>query len=282
MPLLGRKGLLETQVATKPLSRRRTWAAAIVVAVSALIIVLALAVPPEAPLSKAWLVGYAICHQIPARSFFLAGQQLPLCARCTGTFLGAILGLTAMIVLGRGRASRLPALPVLGVLVLFMGLWAFDGLNSYLTFFPNAPHLYEPQNWLRLTTGTLSGLTMMTLVWPLWNLTVWRHTAAVPVLKNLWELAALLPFAALLIVVVQAQIGFLLYPLALLSTLGVLLLLILINSMAVAVALGREAYAQTWRQALAPMVVGAGLAVVQLAGLDLVRAFLTARYGLPF
>ncbi len=250
--------------------------------VSALIIVLALAVPPEAPLSKAWLVGYAICHQIPSRSFILAGHQLPLCARCTGTFLGAILGLAAMVVLGRGRASRLPTVPVLGVLVLFMGLWAFDGLNSYLTFFPNAPHLYEPQNWLRLTTGTLSGLTMMTLVWPLWNLTVWRHTAPIPVLKNLWELAALLPIAALLIVVVQAQIGFLLYPLALLSTLGVLLLLVLINSMAVAVVLGREAYAQTWRQALVPLVVGAGLGVVQLGGLDLLRVFLTAKYGLPF
>ncbi len=264
------------------MSRRRARVAVIVFALSALVIVVAIAAPPQAVLSKAGLVGYAICHQIPERSFFLGGHQLPFCARCTGTFLGAMLGLAAMVLFGRGRASRLPSLPVLGVLVAFIGLWGFDGLNSSLTFFPNAPHLYLPQNWLRLTSGMLNGLALMALVWPLWNLTVWRDTTAVPVLRNLGELAAILPVAALLIVVVQAQIGFLLYPMALVSTLGVLVLLMLINSMIAAVALGREAYAQTWRQALVPLTVGAGLGVLQLAGLDLLRAFLTARFGLPF
>lgn len=28
------------------------------------------------------------CHQIPERSFFIRGYQLPLCARCTGIAMG--------------------------------------------------------------------------------------------------------------------------------------------------------------------------------------------------
>ena len=31
------------------------------------------------------------CHQIPERSFFIAGRQLPLCARCTGILTGFIM-----------------------------------------------------------------------------------------------------------------------------------------------------------------------------------------------
>jgi uncharacterized membrane protein len=28
------------------------------------------------------------CHQLPERSFFYKGKQFPVCARCTGVFLG--------------------------------------------------------------------------------------------------------------------------------------------------------------------------------------------------
>ena len=30
------------------------------------------------------------CHQIPERSFFYNGRQFPVCARCTGVFIGQI------------------------------------------------------------------------------------------------------------------------------------------------------------------------------------------------
>jgi uncharacterized membrane protein len=37
-------------------------------------------------------VGQFICHQRPERSFFVHGQQLAVCARCTGLYLGAAIG----------------------------------------------------------------------------------------------------------------------------------------------------------------------------------------------
>ncbi len=252
----------------------------VLVALSVSIILALIAVPPHSLLGKADAVGYAVCHQIPERSFILNGQRLPLCARCTGTFLGALLGVVTMLLLGRHRASRLPPVAVLGLLVAFIGVWAFDGLNSYLTLFPGAPYLYEPRNWLRLTTGMLNGLALITLVLPIYNFTVWREPLREPGIRSIWELLAILPVVALLVLVIQAEIGFLLYPLAFLSSLGVIVLLVLINAMVAAVVLGREAYAVSWRQVAVPVTVGAGLALLQITALVLLRGYLTATLGI--
>jgi uncharacterized membrane protein len=243
-------------------------------------ILVLIAVPPHSLLGKADAVGYAVCHQIPERSFILAGRRLPLCARCTGTFLGALLGVTAALLLGRHRASRLPPVAVLGLLVAFIGVWAFDGLNSYMTLFPGAPYLYEPRNWLRLTTGLLNGLALIALVLPIYNFTVWREPVQEPGIRSIWELLALLPVVALLVLVIQAEVGFLLYPLAILSSLGVVVLLVLINSMIAAVVLGREGYAASWRQVAVPLTVGAGLALLQITTMVLLRGYLTTTLGI--
>jgi uncharacterized membrane protein len=63
-----------------------------------------------------YVVGAFICHQRPERSFHLAGAQLPVCARCTGLYLGAALGLLTWGLLARrlrGPWSRVSALTML-------------------------------------------------------------------------------------------------------------------------------------------------------------------------
>jgi uncharacterized membrane protein len=268
-----------TDVKRVPMPRRKLTMVALALALS--VIVLAIQLPPAALLGKADVVGYAICHRIPERSFFLNGRQLPLCARCTGTFLGAIVGLVAMFLYGRRRASSLPPVPVLGMMIVFTGIWGFDGLNSYMTFFPGAPHLYEPRNWLRLTTGLLNGITLMGLVYPIFNFTVWAEPSRERVFKNVWELLALVPVWVLIILALQAGLDFLLYPLALLSSLGVVVMLTLLNALIATLVLGREGFAETRRQVLIPLVVGAALAIVEMTALVLVRAYLTTSLGLP-
>ena len=260
--------------------RRRLTIVAVVLSVS--IIIFFIQAQPHALLGKADLVGYAICHRIPERSFPLGDRHFPLCARCTGTFLGALLGLAAMLILRRGRAAQLPPVPVMAVLIGFIGVWAFDGLNSYLTFFPNAPNLYEPRNWLRMTTGLLNGLALIIFVFPIFNFTLWREPTRERAIKNLWELLALMPLVPLLVLAARSGIAALVYPLALLSTVGVLVMLALINSMIAAVVLGREGYARTWQQALIPLAVGAAMTILEIMVMDLFRAYLTAKLGLPF
>jgi uncharacterized membrane protein len=41
--------------------------------------------------------GSLICHQRPERSFFWGEHQFPVCARCTGLYLSAALGVIAWI-----------------------------------------------------------------------------------------------------------------------------------------------------------------------------------------
>lgn len=50
---------------------------------------------PVAALTYAF--GSLICHQRPERSFHLAAAQLPVCARCLGLYLGAAIGVFAVL-----------------------------------------------------------------------------------------------------------------------------------------------------------------------------------------
>jgi uncharacterized membrane protein len=266
----------------EPAASPRPRLTVVVVALSVLVIIVAIVISPASLLDKADLIGYSICHRIPERSFHIGGRQLPLCARCTGTFLGAVLGLTVVFLLGRRRASRMPPASVLLALVTFVALWGFDGLNSYLTLIPGAPYLYEPRNWLRLTTGLLNGLALIIFVLPVYNFTLWRAPTREPVIRKLWELLAFLPAVVLLVLATQAEIDLLLYPLAIVSSLGVLMMLVIICSMLATVVLGREGYAWSWHQALVPLAVGLALAILLLAVMILARDYLTTALGLPF
>jgi uncharacterized membrane protein len=52
-----------------------------------------------------YAVGSIVCHQIPERSFHISGIQLPVCARCTGLYIGGAVGLLLWL-LRRDRALR--------------------------------------------------------------------------------------------------------------------------------------------------------------------------------
>ena len=51
-----------------------------------------------------YAAGSLVCHQKPDRSFRMAGIRLPVCARCTALYSGAVLGMLAwLLVRGRTR-----------------------------------------------------------------------------------------------------------------------------------------------------------------------------------
>jgi len=227
------------------------------------------------------LLGAGVCGQIPSHSFIIGGRQLPLCARCTGTYLGALLGFWGLAVLKRQRASGLPPNEVLASLISFIVLWGIDGLNSFLTLLPNAPHLYQPHNLWRLITGTLQGLALSIIVYPVFSFLLWKETNTRRVLRNWRELDYLLIPGALLIWIVQTQAGFLLYPVATLSILGVLAMLTLVNTMIVLIVTRREGKAESWRDAYLPLLLGLLATLLELSVLGLLRFALTQRLALP-
>lgn len=262
-------------------SRERRVADAFLLLAGLAVILAALFLSPGGLLDKADHVGYAVCHQIPARSYFFGGRQLPLCARCSGQFLGALFGLGLLLILGRGRAGLLPPAGILALLLGFFVVWGFDGFNSYLALL-ELPHLYEPHNSLRVATGALQGVALITLVLPFFNTSLWNETQPRRTVANGRELALLLVLVAAIVALVSSEVQALLYPLALLSVGGTLMLLTLVNTMLVAIVLRREALASRLRQALPLFVAGLALAMIELLALNLVRAYLTSALGLPF
>lgn len=258
--------------------RWRGWLGGVALALALALLI----APPHDLLDKADRYAYAVCHRIPGHSIFVAGRQLPLCARCSGTYLGALVGLAILLALGRGRANRFPPRRFLVVFGLFMAAWAVDGLNSYLTFFPGLPHLYEPSNWLRAITGTLEGLVIAVLILPMFNLSVWAPGAAQPVIQRWRDLGWLLAGAAAVIAVLGSEWPPLLYPLALASGAMVVVLVSLICGVLVLIVARQDGRMHGWRQAAWPLLAGLALGLAGLAAIGLARDALTAALGLPF
>ncbi|MFQ5814441.1 MAG: DUF2085 domain-containing protein [Anaerolineae bacterium] len=227
------------------------------------------------------LFGAGVCGQLPSHSFIIGGRQLPLCARCTGTYLGALLGFWGLAALRRWRASGLPPGEVLASLVGFIVLWGIDGLNSFLTLLPNAPHLYEPHNLWRLITGILQGLALSIIVYPVFNFVLWKEANTERVIRNWRELGYLLIPAALLVWIVQTRVSFLLYPVATLSILGVLVMLMIVNTMIVLIVTRREGKAESWRNAFSPLLLGLLATLLELGVLGFLHLSLIQWLALP-
>ena len=248
----------------------RAWLRQVAAFVAVAIIAAFVLSPPWSVLDKADAIGYATCHRIPDHSFHLGGRQLPLCVRCTGTYLGVMAGLGTFFLRGRRLATGFPPVRVLAAFVGFWAVWGVDGLNSYLTLL-GVPHLYEPHHLLRVMTGCLNGLALSTLVWPVFNFSLWKQTDSQRVVRGLRELGGMVAVAWTAAFVVYTEPSFLLYPVALVSAFGSLLMLTLVNTILVLVVIQQEAVAVTWRDAVLPMTLGLALALVEVGIIDLVR-----------
>lgn len=259
---------------------RRPWVALLVVLGSLLVLGFYSATNPERLahdhlLGAVDYAGYAVCHRLTAHSFLFDGRQMPLCARCTGMYLGIILVAGVLLLSGRARRSDFPSWRLSLLLAAFVGLMGIDGLNSLSHFFPNAPHLYTPQNWLRLTTGMGTGLAMGLFAVPALAQTLWREPEYHPVLASWRELGGLVLVAALIVLLVLSNQTPLLYVLAIVSATGVVAILTMLNGILLLVVTRREGRAESLRQALVPLSVALLLAVGQIAAISFVRYQLT-------
>lgn len=232
---------------------------------------------PEGLLGKADAVGYAVCHRIEARTFQMGERHLPMCARCSGLFLGAVLGL--MYHLLHGRKGKMPpvwSLTIFGFLAL---LWALDGVNSFLMLLPSVQSLYQTQNWTRLVTGTGMGLAISAVLWPSFIQTMldrWEDTA---VLGTLRGVVGLLVESGFLIGSVLVQVPYLLYPLSLLSAAGVIILLTMVYSMVYVMVAKKENTYSRFKELLVPLLAGFILAMLQIGAIDLLRYLWTGTWA---
>jgi len=104
------------------------------------------AMPPVA--REIYAFGDIMCHQHASRSYFLNGNQMPFCSRCTGIFFG--LALSSIVL---AFVSMDIKIWLIFALLVPMGV---DGIaQDILTFLH-----YESTNPLRLVTGLIGGTAL--------------------------------------------------------------------------------------------------------------------------
>lgn len=242
-------------------------------------------VAPPGLMGKLDAIGYAVCHRLDSHSLHIGGRQMPLCARCTGEFNAAAIALIFQTAVSP-RRSLLPRRGILALLGAFFLAFALDGSNSYLALMRSMqpgilgwiPTLYSTDSVTRVFTGSGMGLVLGSVLYPMYNQSVWQAPIAEVALS--WR-----KFAALCGIVVAVDLGILtespivLYPVALLSAIGVLALLAIVFSIVWIMAMRQDNAFVSGRQLWLPAAAGLTLAFVMIVGIDLVRLSMTHTWG---
>jgi uncharacterized membrane protein len=261
-------------------TKRNRWLSISVCMIGIMIACLWVLSTPDGFMNKVDAVGYAVCHRILSHSFIINGRPMPLCARCTGMYLGALYGTLIQFVGGKrkGGFSR-------GMLIILglMGIvFAIDGLNSFAELVLGKAPLYSPQNWLRLTTGLSMGILISALIYPIFIQTVWRTWQPDSAFGSIHSIVALLVGCTLLALGILSGSSFILYPLALISIIGVLVILTMIY-LVIMLMIFKQENRYNYFSELTPVLLGAiVLTMIQIGIFDWVRFLLTQTWnGLP-
>jgi len=242
-------------------------------------------IAPPGLLGKADAVGYAICHRIDERSFHIGDRQLPLCARCTGEFFSAAISLLFFAIVSP-KKSGMPNWKLGAPLLLFFIAFGIDGSNSYLYLlkstapgaFDNIPNLYIPNNILRLFTGSGMGIALASILYPAFNQSVWKDAGKERALD--WKkLGILVGLTILVNLAILTESPIVLYPIAILSVLGVLGLLIIVFSMMWLLIMRQENAFTSLKEMWMPFLAGTTLAFLMITAIDLLRLKLTGTWG---
>jgi uncharacterized membrane protein len=245
-------------------------------------------VAPEGALGKLDAIGYAVCHRIGERSFHIGDRQLPLCARCTGEFFSAAVSLIFMGFVS-GKRSKFPSRGILAVLFIFFLTFGIDGSNSYLYLLKGTspgtldmnPNLYIPNNVLRLFTGSGMGIALAAVLYPVVNQTLWLQTDERPALE--WKSFGILVGVLVIFnLLVLTESPIVLYPIAYLSALGTLSLLVIVFGMLWMMIMREDSTYTSARQLLMPILSGLTLALLLVVSIDVARLQFTGTWsGLP-
>ncbi len=192
------------------------------------------------PVGRLMALLSGICVQRLNHSYTLGGMQLPLEARMTGLYGGLAAGIIELTTIGRRRIQRWPRLPMAVAFALGFGVMVFDGFNALL-FDLGLPHAYTPDLRLRLISGLLAGIALAFALVPLLAQFIrpgaaFPHAAS-PQWRDVgWTVLAGGVFTGL----VASGWAPLLYPVALLSTAGVVLAFAVVNRVVLEILLNQR------------------------------------------
>ncbi|HTY46898.1 MAG TPA: DUF2085 domain-containing protein [Methanomassiliicoccales archaeon] len=186
-------------------------------------------------------IGYSICHQLPSRSLFLGGYQLPFCARDTGTYLAFTVVMGYYLVTKSKRGVKLFDRYVLVACLIGLGLYAFDALSSYAG-------LRSTSNEIRLLSGLAFGAMAGFLLTSVASIVLLRSKTTSPsyTWRDLPPVYLAIAVAGALVLVDTGVAGW--YAFSVVIDAGYLVFLFLIVAIVVAVATGWDLVTKTKRK----------------------------------
>jgi len=216
-----------------------------------------------------WM-GYGLCHQLPERSFFGGGVQVPVCARDTGIYIGFVVSMAVVALVHRGERPRgFPKWPVWALMGAMVTLMAWDGVTSYAG-------MRVTSNELRLFTGLGTGFSAAVVVFPMLQDELWVRSGRGRVLDPVWRLAvwcAAVPATYALIWWAAPLFG-VLYPVVV--ALCIVFTLSAINLVMVAMLPAFDRKAASFSAILVPAAIAVALSFAEMAVAGYLRASLDA------
>jgi len=98
------------------------------------------------PWNAIYSTGDSLCHQKAERSFFINGNQMPFCSRCTAIWMGLAIGLGFIVF----YKIQLDEKFILAIIVGLVPI-GIDGLGQNFGF-------WESTNVIRMITGLMTGI----------------------------------------------------------------------------------------------------------------------------
>jgi hypothetical protein len=192
-------------------------------------------------------------------------------------YVGIMVGLVYQLLLGRRLADWPDKYKLIVLGVLFLG-FAVDGSNSASKLYLGEGLLYDPNNTLRLITGTGMGLVMSVMVLPTFNQTVWKDYDPRPVFRTWGQFGGLLLAAAVSVALILTENPFLLRAFTYIGVIGIVVIIAMLYIMILMIIFNRENRCVTLLDTLNWVLIGVTLAFVHIGAIDYVRYLLTGTW----
>lgn len=220
---------------------------------------------------KVWAAVHGLCAQTPGHMLRFGEQELPLCARDSGIYLGVTLGVAFLLARGRWLAAGRPARWFWVLLAGILAFFAVDALNSLADDWFGLRLLYAPDNRLRLASGLALGLVLAVLL--LWavHLSFQERRREQRIVAGWPDQAGLLFLGLIGGLALGSGWPPLYIPLMVLSVGGMIASLVVLNALLVLlIGRGKEVL-EDLREAGRPLLWGSILAVAEMAFLSWLR-----------
>lgn len=219
------------------------------------------------------LLGFGLCHQLPERSFFGGGVQVPVCSRDTGIYVGFVVALAVLWALERGRrSSELPPLWTSLILAAFIVVMGVDGVSSYAG-------LRGTTNEIRLLTGLMTGYALAAFTLPLLNSQLWVRPGSGKVLSRASDAAVFFVSMAGAFAVTYWVAPFVGVAYPVLVALAILVTFSAVNGVIVALLPPFERKARRAWDTWPVFAIGLAITFAELAGAIWLKAWLVALSG---